>query len=721
MANLDLKQTASEPLAPNQDAVRDAVDPLGGLKTVAQGLDSLNQLYQERRSEHIKAQALTQDALHSADDHADFARYMTSLPTGVDVQALSHKYAQDQYYKRDKEIIGVPDRETRNYLRNSNKRSLEQKLQLGTAQGLLVMSLESEKHIGDTAVALALNIRLSPTNENLELQRNRGYDVIDKSLLTPEDKVKKKQALDKTLHKSQTIGLLSNEPDIVGNLSSLVYGSPVAVKDGLSPDQIAENADGGTIEIDEHKLDGKTGYTGIDFLSREDLKSLLDEHNRKTNAERQSGKKRVIETIKLRTTEANKGNISSDYDEVFSESNLSRYYQPADVESIITQAKLKKDIAPYIRVVETMTNEEYAEFVSTVNSRTVDYDLNDRFKAQAFLKELQDKRVASLKELSKDPHGWQRSRGLVPPNLSLEAGQLASSVLPIFDANEKTEKDHSVIVKGMGTDKERQLSEKIKGERAEDFVSYFRDEMTKEGVTKSDIEKIKSVVDGMKDKVTSSICRLAMSDSAEARASAIPVISGVKHRGDIELKLESSKGNGVKKLFNNLINKEIGQLYQGSEDANYKQDAEVIKLYIMGNMHKTGDYTMNGEVVRDAVKAVFGNTAYNMNGSYVMPPRGMSHYEFGNRLHGLTSDKLVGLFGDKSKDRYPESYGYQSEGDGKYSLTVGGVYKKDKQGNPIVINIYDELPQNVPSLQIATVSGVEEYMNAVSSRMNRGE
>ncbi|CAL9916722.1 hypothetical protein [Candidatus Liberibacter solanacearum] len=61
-----------------------------------------------------------------------------------------------------------------------------------------------------------------------------------------------------------------------------------------------------------------------------------------------------------------------------------------------------------------------------------------------------------------------------------------------------------------------------------------------------------------------------------------------------------------------------------------------------------------------------------MNGSYVLPPRGMSHYEFGNRLHGLTSDKLVSLFGDKSKDRYPESYGYQSEGDGKYSLTVGG-------------------------------------------------
>ncbi|MFT4325129.1 MAG: hypothetical protein AB3P25_01875 [Candidatus Liberibacter psyllaurous] len=323
-----------------------------------------------------------------------------------------------------------------------------------SSRGLHVMSLESEKHIGDTAVALALNIRLSPTNENLEIQRNRGYDVIDKSLLTPEDKVKMKQALDKTLHKSQTIGLVSNEPDIVGHLSSVVYGSPVAVKDGLFPDQIAEKADGGTIEIDEHKLEGKTGYTGIDSLSREDLKALLSEHNQKTNAERQAGKKRVIETIKLRTTEANKGNISSDYDEVFSESNLSRYYQPADVESIITQAKLKKDIAPYIKVVETMNDEAYAEFVSTVNSRTVDYDLNDRFKTQAFLKELHDKRVASLKALSKDPHEWQRSRGLVPPHLSLEVGQLASSILPIFDANEQMEKEHGVIVKGMGTDKD---------------------------------------------------------------------------------------------------------------------------------------------------------------------------------------------------------------------------------------------------------------------------
>lgn len=45
MAILDFKAIAIEPLAPNQDAVRDVVNPLGGLKMVAQGLDSLNQLY----------------------------------------------------------------------------------------------------------------------------------------------------------------------------------------------------------------------------------------------------------------------------------------------------------------------------------------------------------------------------------------------------------------------------------------------------------------------------------------------------------------------------------------------------------------------------------------------------------------------------------------------------------------------------------------------------
>ncbi|CAL9916727.1 hypothetical protein [Candidatus Liberibacter solanacearum] len=193
--------------------------------------------------------------------------------------------------------------------------------------------------------------------------------------------------------------------------------------------------------------------------------------------------------------------------------------------------------------------------------------------------------------------------------MSLEGGRLAKSILPIFDANEQTEKDHGIPVKGMGVDKEKQLAAKIKGMRAEDFVSYFRDEMTKEGVTKSDTEKIKSVVDGLKDKVTSSICRLAMSDSAEDRASASSVIYGVKHRGDIELKLESTTGNGFKKLLNNLMNKEIGRLYQGSEDESYKKDAEVVKLYIMGNMHKTGDYKIDSDVVKDAVKAVFGNTA----------------------------------------------------------------------------------------------------------------
>ncbi|CAL9916730.1 hypothetical protein LSO9J_340003 [Candidatus Liberibacter solanacearum] len=384
MAILDLKQKTIEPLAPNQDAVRDAVDPLGGLKTVVQGLDSLNQLYQERRSEHIKAQAQTDYALRSAADHAAFAEYTTSLPTNVDIQAASHKYAKDKFNARDKEIGNVSDKATREYLRALNKQDLDGMLKIGMEQGLKAITLESEEHVKNMAIGSATQVRLNPTNENLELQRNRGYAVIDKSFLTPEDKVKKKQALDKTLHKSQTVGLLTNEPGIVGNLSSLVYGSPVAVKGGMSPDQIAENADGGVIETDEHKLDGKTGYVGIDLLSREELKALLSEHNQKTNAERQAGKKQLIETIKLRTTKANKGEISSDYDEVFSESNLSRYYQPADVESIITQAKLKKDIAPYIKVVETMTNEEYAGFTSKVNSLTVNYDLNDRFKAQAF-------------------------------------------------------------------------------------------------------------------------------------------------------------------------------------------------------------------------------------------------------------------------------------------------------------------------------------------------
>ncbi|CAL9917501.1 hypothetical protein LSO2F_300005 [Candidatus Liberibacter solanacearum] len=42
--------------------------------------------------------------------------------------------------------------------------------------------------------------------------------------------------------------------------------------------------------------------------------------------------------------------------------------------------------------------------------------------------------------------------------MSLEGGRLAKSILPIFDANEQTEKDHGIPVKGMGVDKEKQLA-----------------------------------------------------------------------------------------------------------------------------------------------------------------------------------------------------------------------------------------------------------------------
>lgn len=100
-------------------------------------------------------------------------------------------------------------------------------------------------------------------------------------------------------------------------------------------------------------------------------------------------------------------------------------------------------------------------------------------------------------------------------------------------------------------------------------------------------------------------------------------------------------------------------------------------------MIETGDYTLNKEVVADAVKMVLGNTPVKVNSSVLMPPRGMDHNTFKDRIYRATVKAMEGESRGLTNPYWCE---YRNVGGGKYALVYRGELKLDKKGNTIVIN-----------------------------------
>lgn len=135
-------------------------------------------------------------------------------------------------------------------------------------------------------------------------------------------------------------------------------------------------------------------------------------------------------------------------------------------------------------------------------------------------------------------------------------------------------------------------------------------------------------------------------------------------------------------------------LYSNSEGASIEKDKEAVSLYILGTQSNTNNYTLNEKVIREAGRKVLGNDPIKINSSVLMPPRGMGHEEFKDRLFASA---------EKATDN-ATSYrwcNFKNIGQGKYMLTYLGIPKRHKEGNTVIINTND--------IRNLTAEGIQEY------------
>ncbi|WP_446097989.1 hypothetical protein [Candidatus Liberibacter asiaticus] len=709
MANLDLKKTAIEPLAPDKDPVSDKVNPLGGLTTVAQGLDALQKTYQDRLSESIKSQAMSEFLEKSATNTADYHKHIRTLNTSDDATLWKeiNSYALKKHAEMGNFIDSVNDRGARDQLRYLNNHDLSNMKHAGLQYSLGVMDQNAITRIQKAVVSISASLASNPSDENRLTFLARGDAIIDSSRLSPAEKEEKKRGLHRTLNEVQARAMLSYSPDLFEGTLDVVSDRSTYVEGSLDPVEVVEGAGERRVELKDGDISNISGVAGWNELDQATRRTLLREQMQQTNRELAKGRRQLNNDIKRITKHAYDGVVTEDFDTVSSLSNLLKGYNPADAEALHRSLQFTKEIASYVPIAQAGTEDEFEKMLVDLHTSdtTGDPKINALI-AQASLKlSHQHKEARELR--AKDPHSWGLKVRKIEP-LNLETGKLGDSLVSYSLFAQETEKKHGVIVNGIGASGEKQLSDRLWGTKASDFVQFFKSET--DGLCREDKERAKHVLSHLKDGSLAGVALLSLGEEQE-REVARTIAVGKKRYEDVKSQYKSQLGSDFDAHFYRLINKEIGKLYS-SEDESYKRDAEIIKHHSSGSMKKSGSVKLSSDIVKDSVKAVLGNTVYNYNGSYILPPRNMSHTEFGDKLYRGTSDQLVRLFGDRSQARYPELYGYQTIGDGKYSLTMGGVVKKDHQGNPIIIDIFDTMPPpkfNSPSILDSIQDGLSYY------------
>lgn len=112
----------------------------------------------------------------------------------------------------------------------------------------------------------------------------------------------------------------------------------------------------------------------------------------------------------------------------------------------------------------------------------------------------------------------------------------------------------------------------------------------------------------MKDPAVSSVALLSTEFSSEATSASHTIALGAKHRKDVEAQMKASgKDAEFDKEAKRLFQKNMGSLYVDNDTARFEQDFEVVKSYLVGKMHESGDYKIDQYKMEDAVKKVMGN------------------------------------------------------------------------------------------------------------------
>ncbi|MBY7649991.1 MAG: hypothetical protein C4617_05885 [Candidatus Liberibacter europaeus] len=688
MAGLDIKKPFSESIAPNQDAVRDKISIHTGMQEVTWAIKKTSETVEKMKQDISFSDANTQYTQVSAEADKSFVDFTNGLDMTDISQSGSriNEFVNVNLRDKHKEFISnIQDKEVRKHFQTQ----MEQDLRTLQKKGLNVQKAAMIKKVDvDVTVAqnnLAEKLRLDSSNENY----NNTIALMANHINSLPVSLEKKQGFlneaRRVLSREKIITEYGKDPNKFANYLSISIKKPSKPDDPTSISSLADSSGDNVLSVADD-ISGSINDPAWNNLDTIERRQLLEHLINGDNA--YNSKLRSIISTKARNIDValNQGRKPKE-EELITLADYMKGYGAERGRELFDLQQFKFDMADAVSHIRLMPETEAKEFLHKVADYASDSSnsIETTNKVAKYYQMLNKAHTDSMQELHQDAIKWGIKNGQIDPIRFDTIEDFADSTAQRLSFLKEVKGKYGIVGSYFSGSEEKLLKDQLMKRPASEMVDMVQ--QSYQLLTDGDKQSVSTAYDKLQDNTLASALSLSTEFSGEANRSAHTIIVGAKNKAEVE-KLYKAHPNSDNKSFDThytpLIANQLSGLQGNSIGGSFERDAEAIKLFILGNMKSTGDYKLSKNRVDEAIKMVLGNTIVKVNGSSLMPPRGMKEPEFLDRL--WTATKQAGEFN-------PYWCHYMNVGGGRYALVEHGNPKLDKEGNPIIINSRD-VPTN---------------------------
>ncbi|XCD41266.1 hypothetical protein Q7M20_05390 (plasmid) [Candidatus Liberibacter asiaticus] len=683
MIEITTNKPLVEAVTPNQDAVRDSVNPQAGLRDLGDALGKATQFLEGIRRDNAFATANTRYTELSFKAVQDFHDFTNSLDTRDSLQAGDKikEYVDGRIRSAyDRFLSSISHRDVRKKFQAQVEHDIRDYHTKGVDIQIGATQRAQEDNLNMTVGLAAAHVLHDPSNENYF---QRVQSITDHIHSLPIDLRLKQKLLSEAkekLNTNQIIGAHKRNPQVFENFIRAFYKKGHTPKDSTSLSDVSSSARERSLEIveDVSKSIGLAGWDRLDDTKRrhllEHLLSRDNALNTKLRTKTQAQARRI-------DAQLNQG-ITVKPSELISLEDYTQAYGVDQGTELYNLQQLKFAAAPDVARIKLMSTSEAKEFFQKVDddyASNPSLSLASTIMATKYKEMLEKSHRQSMKELNQDAISWGIKHKQIDPLRFDTEESFADSLSQRAGFVKKIKDDHNLTTSHFNKTEENQLRTQLVKRPTSEAVDLIRGAYNT--LSDSDKEGVRSSFAHIEDNGLSAVVRLSSEFSDDAKNASMVVLDGMKHKKDIETRYNTDhKSNKFDTLYASYINKPLTNLERSTVGGDFIKDKEAIKLYILGDMKNTGNYTLNGKRVEDAMRMVLGNTPVSYNGSTLMPPRGMNKDNFLDCLWYATKD---------TGEYDPYKAKYMNVGSGKYMIIKNGNQKVDKEGKTIIINVED--------------------------------
>ncbi|WP_407041727.1 hypothetical protein [Candidatus Liberibacter solanacearum] len=472
-------------------------------------------------------------------------------------------------------------------------------------------------------------------------------------------------------------------------------------------------------------LSGSINDAAWDNLETTERRQLLEHLVRGDNAANTKRKTEVIKEAKYIEALLDKGTVHPDAHKMTSERAIDAFGVDKGIE-FKNLIDFKIESAPAVARIKTMTTPEAESFLEQLKSKITETGNSPDYmlRYSKFYDHLAKAHKESMDLLQKDSVEWAvGNEGMKPlrfDDLDNLGGDLAERVSLLKGIDKKFGLNSSVFSK----DDEKLFLKKLQRSNSHEFIK----DMSRvwDGANRADKGKILYSYNKIDDPALSSILVFTTKNDPMAKAVASTIAVGGKHRNDLVTKFNTEAKLSFKDVYSSKIRKRVNDLYNNGESnidttgkfLGEEKEAQAIELYILGEMHRSGDYSRKAdEKIDKAMKAVLGGSIIPINGCKLRPIRCMDVDEFHDTLHAYTSFILESKRWVGGKV-LPETYGYANLGEGKFMLMFNKFPKRDDQGDTIILDMNDYPREVIAKMAQKRIEQRDRYLKLTESLMS---